>query len=261
MTNKTSYKYKKLLNFEDLAKNNQKIVKLKNLSLARFNNQRIKIRYVPNENILKVIINNTQDDKTYYNFKKKKWQKLIFYVLKQNRFDNQYYKLFDQNIYNTPTYCDNFTNNFKKNLKIRKQFKTFYGYLKNGCYFKIIKQKNQKGTLNMLNLLERRLDVILVRSNFTLSIKNAQQMILHGHVFVNDQLVKKKSFLLKKGDKITISSKNHKLLEYYVLNSLMWPIYPKYLQIDYSIFQVIIIDEIKSNNNSYYFWLNLQGLK
>ena len=113
----------------------------------------------------------------------------------------------------------------------------------------------------MLSYLEKRLDVILTRSNFALSIKNAQQMILHGHIFVNNILIKKKSFLLKKGDKITINSKNHKLIEYYVLNSLMWPIYPKYLQIDYSIFQILIIDEIKPNNNFYYFWFNLKGLK
>ena len=95
MTNKTNYKYKKLLNFEDLAKNNQKIVNLKALSLARFNKQKIQIKYAPNENFLKVIVN-SNNTKTYYNFKKKKWQKLIFYILKKNRFDNQYYKLFDR---------------------------------------------------------------------------------------------------------------------------------------------------------------------
>jgi len=260
MTSKTHYKYKKLLNFEDLAKNSQKIVNLKALSLTRFNKKKIQIKYTPNENFLKVIVN-SNDTKTYYNFKKKKWQRLIFYILKQNRFDNQYYKLFDQNIYNTTTYSDNFSNNYRKNLKIRRQFKIFYGYLKNNHYFKIIKRKNQKGAFNMLNYLEKRIDVILVRSNFALSIKNAQQMILHGHVFINNIPVKKKSFLLKKGDKITVNPKNHKLVEYYILNSLMWPIYPKYLQIDYSIFQILIIDKIKPNNNFYYFWLNLNGLK
>ena len=260
MTNKNNYKYKKLLNFKDFFKNNQKVVKLKDLSLARINKQKIQVKYIPNENFLKIIVN-SNDTKTYYNFKKKKWQKLIFYILKHNRFDNQYYKLFDQNIYNATTYSDNFSNNFKRNLKIKQQFKTFYGYLKNNYYFKIIKQKNQKGTLNMLNLLEKRLDVILVRSNFALSLKNAQQIILHGHVFVNNIIIKKKSFLLKKGDKITVNTKNHKLLEYYILNSLMWPIYPKYLQINYSTLQILIIDKIKPNNNFYYFWLSLKSLK
>ena len=46
MTNKTNYKYKKLLNFEDLAKNNQKIVNLKALSLARLNRQKIQIKTI-----------------------------------------------------------------------------------------------------------------------------------------------------------------------------------------------------------------------
>ena len=64
MTSKTHYKYKKLLNFEDLAKNNQKIVNLKALSLIRFNKQKIQIKYIPNENVLKVIVN-SNDTKTY----------------------------------------------------------------------------------------------------------------------------------------------------------------------------------------------------
>lgn len=253
MTNK--YQYKKLLNFYDLAKNNQKIIKLKSLSLARFNKQVIQITYIPNEDFLAVTVN-SDTTKTYYNFKKKKWQKLIFYILKQNKFDNQYYKLFDQNLHNTTPYTDNFSNNYKKILKIKKQFKIFYGYLNNSYYSKMI--KNNK---HMLNCLESRLDIILFRSNFTLSVKNAQQIILHGHVFVNNHQIKSKSFRLKKGDKISINSKNHKLIEYYIINSLMWPIFPKYLHIDYSIFQILIIDNIKSTNNFYYFWLDLKNIK
>ena len=83
MTNKTNYKYKKLLNFEDLAKNNQKIVNLKALSLARLNRQKIQIKYVPNENFLKIIVN-SNNIKTYYNFKKKKVAKInILYIKKK----------------------------------------------------------------------------------------------------------------------------------------------------------------------------------
>lgn len=252
MTNKSQYK--KLLNFYDLAKNNQKIIKLNDLSLARFTKQVIQIKYIPNENFLTLTIN-SNITKTCYNFKKIKWQKLIFHILKQNKFDNQYYKLFDQNLYNTTFYTDNFSNNYKKVFNVKKQFKIFYGYLNNN-YFKML--KNRK---HILNYLESRLDIILFRSNFTLSVKNAQQLILHGHVFVNNRQVKSKSFLLKKGDKISIDPKNHKLVEYYILNSLMWPLFPKYLYIDYSIFQILIIDSIKPTNNFYYFWLNLKSIK
>ena len=260
MTTNNNSKYKKLLNFEDLTKNNQKIVDLKALSLSRFNKQKIEIKYTPSENFLEVVVN-SDNTKTYYNFRRRKWQKLIFCILKENKFDNQYYKLFDQKIYDTKTYCDDFSNGFKKNLGIKKRFKIFYGHLKENHYFKIIKQKKQKGAINVLNYLEKRLDVVLVRSNFALSIKNAQQMIVCGHIYVNNTNVRKKSFLLKEGDKITASIKNHKLIEYYILGSLMWPIYPKYLQIDYSTPQILIIGKIKPSSNLYRFWLDLNSLK
>ena len=79
MTNK--YQYKKLLNFYDLAKNNQKIIKLKSLSLARFNKQVIQITYIPNEDFLAVTVN-SDTTKTYYNFKKKKVAKVNFLYFK-----------------------------------------------------------------------------------------------------------------------------------------------------------------------------------
>jgi ribosomal protein S4 len=50
-----------------------------------------------------------------------------------------------------------------------------------------------------VDFLERRLDLILLRANFVLSVKNAQQLILHGHVFINSQRIQKKKFFSKKG--------------------------------------------------------------
>ena len=222
--------------------------------------KKISIKYAPSENKLKVTVN-SKDTTSYFNFKKTKWQKLIFYLLLQNRFDNKYYKLFDQNLYNVPLYTNNFSSAFKEYLLIKKQFKVFYGFLKNKNFLKIVKKSQQKGGMNLLNYLESRLDVILVRSNFTLSLKNAQQLISHGYISVNKKLIKTKSFRVKKGDKITVNPTAHKLIEYYILNSLMWPLPPKYLQTDYKIFQIIVIEDIKVVNNFYYFWLNFKSLK
>ena len=203
--------------------------------------------------MLTVSVNLKNDNIKYYNFHKTKWQKLIFNILLRNRFDNQYYKLFDQSLHIVPFYTNRFSKSFKEYFLLKKQFKIFYGCLKDKEFLKLINKSQRKAGETLLNFVERRLDVVLVRGNFALTLKNAQQLISHGYVFVDKRQVKTKSFLLKKGNKVTINFKAHKLIEYYILLSLMWPILPKYLQIDYKIFQILIIEGIKVTNNSYHF--------
>ncbi|MCH9023240.1 MAG: 30S ribosomal protein S4, partial [Planctomycetes bacterium] len=55
-----------------------------------------------------------------------------------------------------------------------------------------------------LTLLERRLDNVVYKLNFTLSRRNARQLIAHGHIRVNNRKVDIVSFLVKPGDKVTV---------------------------------------------------------
>ena len=87
-------------------------------------------------------------------------------------------------------------------------------------------------------------------------MSNSQQLISHGHILVNNCVIKTKSFKIKPGDKITIDKKSRDLVEYYFLNSDPWPLTPKYLLIDYSILQIIIVENVKLTDSSHYFWLN-----
>jgi small subunit ribosomal protein S4 len=156
-------------------------------------------------------------------------------------------------------------------LLTRKGFNLFYGsltkrYLKNVVSRSFLKSNSTKNRINsklfFKEFLESRLDIILHRSHFTLSVRNARQLISHGHVYVNNKCVKDASFLVKKGDLISFSPKTHKLIEYYLVNSDLWPLPPKYLQISYKIFQISIIDDIKLTNDSANFsmWLNLNSV-
>ena len=56
--------------------------------------------------------------------------------------------------------------------------------------------------------------------------------------------------------------KSHKIIEYYLVNSDLWPLPPKYLQISYKIFQISVIDDIKLANDStnLSMWLNLNSV-
>lgn len=60
---------------------------------------------------------------------------------------------------------------------------------------------------NLLRLLETRLDRVVKRLGFALSDPQARQMVLHGHVRVNEKRVDVPSYAVQPGDKITLSDK------------------------------------------------------
>lgn len=94
-------------------------------------------------------------------------------------------------------------------LQSKQRLKAFYGDINDKQLRNLfIKAGNYKGnqTINFIILMERRLDVILLRSKISPSMRELHQFIQHGHFFVNESLVKKPSFLLKKSDLIKVKS-------------------------------------------------------
>ena len=71
---------------------------------------------------------------------------------------------------------------------------------------KATKATGQTG-VQFLRYLETRLDNIVKRAGFATSLKTARQIVLHGHIKVNDKLVNVPSFQVKVGDKVTIDAK------------------------------------------------------
>lgn len=216
---------------------------------------------------------NVQNRTKLLGFKKRKWQVLLGQLLKISKLrkNNSYYTFFDQNIYIISKYSNFFSKNYKQNLLTKKCFNLFYGSLsKDYLKKKVVHSENASDKVhNKINsqlffreLLEKRLDIILVRSQFVSSVQNARQLISHGHVYINNNKNLNSSTLVKKGDVITFSEQSHKLLEYFLLRSSLWPLPPKYLQISYKIFQILIIDDIIAVNSSDTFsmWLNLSNV-
>src|SRR5258708_3709034 len=60
---------------------------------------------------------------------------------------------------------------------------------------------------NLLRLLETRLDNVVKRLGFALSMPHARQLVLHGHVQVNEKRVDVASYAVQPGDKISLSEK------------------------------------------------------
>ena len=205
---------------------------------------------------LKIVIQNRQKLLT---FKKNKWakQKAQFLRLNLNRKRNCYYKFYDQRPYNVPRFMNRFTNKFRQDLRIKKRFKFFYGYLGESSLLtlvnkSILKSKQDKISLNnaFISTLENKLDTVLVRSRFALNMRSARQLICHGHVKVNNSTVRVSSSVLKTGDKIEFSQDVHTLIEYRLGSAVFWPIPPKYLQISYKIFQILVLSDSSYNNFS-----------
>jgi small subunit ribosomal protein S4 len=191
-------------------------------------------------------------------FKKYKWKKLIFYI---SRFSKKrkkfcYYQFFDQNSYFIPKFNVYFTNKFKYSLQAKQRFSLFYGGLSKD-YLKFIVKQNFKFKLSLLTILEKRLDTIIYRSYFVLSMRSARQLISHEHVLINGKIINCKSYLVQKGDIISFSINCHTLIEYSLGTSEIWPLSPKYLHINYKTFQIMIIEDIKYTNNALNFPLKL----
>lgn len=211
---------------------------------------------------------NIQNREKIYKFKKKKWKNLLLYLNRFNPYKSKrIIKLFDHNLYFVSKFDSFFKNKYKYNLHTKQKISLFYGKLTKRYLKKIFsRSKNMKLIIynnnNINYFFESRLDVVLYRSHFVLSIRSARQLIFHGQILINDKVIKLCSFILKKGDKIKIKYFFHKVLKYNVIKSKLWPLPSKNLHICYKTFNIIIIDTYKKENISIYFpfWLDINTL-
>lgn len=202
-------------------------------------------------------------------FQKKKWQKYKSQLLRLNTKKgtrNCYYQFHDQYTFNIPKFSNKFFNNYKQTIKNNRAFQVQYGFLSRKYMKKLVDSVYLKNQVNyrcfFIGSLESRLDVMLLRTNFVSTIRNARQLISHGHVLVNGECVKCSSFLLKKGDKITFKKEAHNIIEYNLGKSSVWPFPSKYVQVSYKIFQIIILEDIRYVNlgNNFVMWFDWDSI-
>jgi len=98
-------------------------------------------------------------------------------------------------------------------LREKQKLKRMYGLLEKqfrGYFEKADQQKGITG-VNLLILLERRLDNMIFRMGFANSRVEARQLISHGHFLVNDKPVNIPSYLLKTGDGVSVKEGSRKI--------------------------------------------------
>jgi len=139
---------------------------------------------------------------------------------------------------------DSETNKKKKEYTIRleekQKLKFNYGLTEKQLFGYIQEARRRSGVtgLNLLQLLEMRLDSICFALGFASTIGSARQIINHGHVMVNNSVIDIPSFQCKINDTISLSSKiKSKVVENNILHEI-----PNHLNFDKSVFEGQVTD-------------------
>lgn len=95
-------------------------------------------------------------------------------------------------------------------LEEKQKLKFNYGLTESQLYRYVKEARRRKGItgLVLLQLLEMRLDTICFNLGFAKSIAQARQLVNHGHITVNDQVVSIASFQCRVNDNIGLKDRN-----------------------------------------------------
>ena len=120
-------------------------------------------------------------------------------------------------------------------LQAKQKLKSYYGNMNErqfrNCYRKAIKKKGDT-VENLIGLLEKRLDIIVYRAKFALTVFSSRQLINHGHIKVNGKKVNIPGYLLKEEDVIELREKSKQLETVDVSLASKERDVPEYLQLD-----------------------------
>lgn len=98
---------------------------------------------------------------------------------------------------------------YKERLIEKQRLRFNYGITEGQLiqYCKLAKKGHNFAGRKLLELLEARLDCVVYRLGFAISIPSARQTISHGHILVNARCVNIPSFSCQKGDTISVKNK------------------------------------------------------
>lgn len=97
-------------------------------------------------------------------------------------------------------------------LREKQKVKRIYGLMEKqfrNFYKEAVRVPGVTG-LNLIHLLERRLDNVVYRLNFAVSRREARQIVVLGHILVNGKKVTIPSYLLRVGDTVEVKTKELK---------------------------------------------------
>lgn len=191
------------------------------------------------------------NNKKIYFFKKQKWNTYLNNLKKNKK------KIIDQSLYHKPIFGFFFKKTFFFNLLTKQKINTVYGGLKLK-YYKRLDLNYKKALFNSLytsyesflfRCLETRLDSTLYKTFFCKSYREARNWIFSGDIYVNNLLVNRNSFSLKKGDIISINPRRFCYIKANLLAMLVAFVPSIGYEIDFRCLRIFIFSSITSENS------------
>ena len=92
----------------------------------------------------------------------------------------------------------------------KQRLRAYYGVWEKQFrnYVKKAEKSKESTGVALIQMLECRLDNVVYRLGFANSIRQARQMVVHGHILVNGKKVDIPSFAVQVGDEVTLREKS-----------------------------------------------------
>lgn len=128
------------------------------------------------------------------------------------------------------------TSDYGKQLRAKQALRRYYNITEKQFFNTYKKAENQKGDtgINLIALLESRLDAVVYRANFVPSIFGARQFVTHKHVKVNGKKVNIPSYQVKPGDVIEVKESSRQMPMVLQAVQAAERAVPDYIEVDFN---------------------------
>ena len=106
--------------------------------------------------------------------------------------------------------ADKKLSNYGQQLLEKQRLRAYYGVMEKQFvkYVRMAKKSQDQTGHALVKILESRLDNLVLRMGFASSIRQARQMVVHGHFLVNGKKMDIPSYLCEVGDTIRLKEKS-----------------------------------------------------
>ncbi|MGV8854029.1 MAG: 30S ribosomal protein S4 [Devosia sp.] len=122
-------------------------------------------------------------------------------------------------------------------LRAKQKLKGYYGSVTEKAFKRLYTEaarvKGDTGE-NLIGLLESRLDAIVYRAKFVVTVFAARQFVSHGHILVNGKRVNIPSYQVQIGDKVEVRDRSKQLTVLIEATQLAERDVPDYVDVDHN---------------------------
>ena len=123
-------------------------------------------------------------------------------------------------------------------LREKQRLRAQYGIREAQLRIQFNEARRQPGLTgeNLVELLEMRLDALVLRAGFARTMAQARQLVVHRHIMVNGQRVDRPSYRVKEGQLIHVHERSEGMEPFQVAaagaHAQVLPDVPKYLEVE-----------------------------